>query len=105
MMTSWNSPVQAEPGVVVGERGLSTSLKTIGPDPSVRGLLRLIGTVEAGTLEFDRNGGEDLADLFLTALRANGDRIVIKRLLLGEIVIAALATVMVSRHDILHIRP
>ena len=38
------------------------------------------------------------------AFRAYGDRIVGERLLLGEVVVAVLATVMVSRHDILALR-
>ena len=43
-------------------------------------------------------------DLFLATFGADGDRIVGERLLLGEVVVAVLATVMVSRHDILALR-
>lgn len=66
--------------------------------------LGFVGAVEAGPLELDRHRGINLADLLLAAFRAYGDRIVGERLLLGEVVVAVLATVMVSRHDILALR-
>ena len=68
------------------------------------GSLGFVGAVEAGPLELDRHRGINLADLLLAAFRAYGDRIVGERLLLGEVVVAVLATVMVSRHDILALR-
>ena len=66
----------------------------LAPGPCLLGFIR---AVEAGTLEFDRNGGIDLTHLLLAALRAHGNRVVAERLLLGEIVIAVLATVMIGR--------
>lgn len=63
--------------------------------------LGFVGAVETGSLEFDWRCGIHLADLFLAAFGADGDRIVGERLLLGEIVVAVLATVMVSRQSIL----
>ena len=63
-------------------------------------LALLVGVVEAGTLEFDRNGGIDLTHLLLAALRAHGNRVVIERLLFGEVIAAVLATVMIGRQRI-----
>ena len=63
--------------------------------------LGFVGAVETGSLEFDRRGGIHFADLFLAAFGADGDRVVGERLLLGEIVFAVLATVMISRQSIL----
>lgn len=69
----------------------------LAPVPCLLGFIR---AVEAGTLEFDRNGGIDLTHLLLAALRAHGNRVVAERLLFGEIVIAVLATVMIGRQRI-----
>ena len=57
-----------------------------------------VGAVEAVTLELDRQGGIHLAHLLLPALGAHGDRVVLERLLLGEIVSAVLTTVMIGWH-------
>jgi len=57
-----------------------------------------IGAIEAVPLELDGNSGEDLADLFLIALGADGDGVVVEGLLLREVVTAVLATVMIGRH-------
>ena len=94
---------QAESGVVVGEWELSTISGVSRWIPRC-GSLGFVGAVEAGPLELDRHRGINLADLLLAAFRAYGDRIVGERLLLGEVVVAVLATVMVSRHDILALR-
>ena len=51
-------------------------------------------------MAFELNGhcGEDLADLLLPALGADGDGFVVERLLLGEVVSAALATIVIGGH-------
>ena len=79
-------------------------LRRVAPDSALAGSLGFVGAVETRSLELDRNRGIDLMDLLLSALRAYGDRIVGERLLFGEIVVAILATVMISRHGILALR-
>ena len=64
-------------------------------------LAGFVGAVEAVTLELNRHGGIHLAHLLLRALGAHGNRVVIERLLFGEVIAAVLATVMVSRQSIL----
>lgn len=61
---------------------------------------RGIGPIEAMALEFDGHCREDLSNLSLTATRADGDRIVVERLLLREIVLTVPATVMIGRQGL-----
>lgn len=64
------------------------------------GLLRRLSpvrAVEAAALELNRRSGIHFMNLLFGAFRANRDRLVGKRLHHGEIVIAILAAVMISR--------
>ena len=61
----------------------------------------LIGAVEAGTLELNRDRGIHLAYLLLMAFGASGDRVVAEGLVLGEVIAAILAAVMIGRHTFL----
>ena len=63
-------------------------------------LAGFVGAVEAVTLELNRHGGIHLAHLLLRALGAHGNRVVIERLLFGEVIAAVLATVMIGRQRI-----
>ena len=62
-----------------------------------RRLGRTVGAVEAAALELDGHGRIDLAHLLLSAFGADRDRVVLERLVRGEIVRAVLATVMIGR--------
>lgn len=73
--------------------GVIHNLRRVALDSAPCGSLGFVGAVEAGPLELDRHRGINLADLLLAAFRAYGDRIVGERLLLGEVVVAVLATV------------
>lgn len=55
-----------------------------------------IRAVEAVALELDRHRREHLAYLLFVAARAYGDRVVIERLVFGEVIPAVLATVMIG---------
>ena len=61
----------------------------------------LIGAVEAGTLELNRDRGIHLAYLLLMAFGASGDRVVAEGLVLGEVIAAILAAIMIGRHTLL----
>ena len=63
-------------------------------------LAGFVGAVESVTLELNRHGGIHLAHLLLRALGAHGNRVVIERLLFGEVIAAVLATVMIGRQRI-----
>ena len=63
-------------------------------------LAGFVGAVESVTLELNRHGGIHLVHLLLRALGAHGNRVVIERLLFGEVIAAVLATVMIGRQRI-----
>ena len=71
-----------------------------GLSAAYRLLAGLVRTVEAVALEFDRHRGIHLAHLLLSALGAHGDRVVVERLLFGEVIAAVLAAVMIGRQRI-----
>lgn len=60
---------------------------------------RAVRAVEPMALELNGHGGIDLSNLPFTAVRAYGDRVVIERLLLGEVEAAVLATIMIRRQS------